>query len=227
MKKLIVSILFCIIAPSPISADEKNKEDEDDKYDLEWVTGSSGVDATSSGFAVTGQLKSEKWLFTFSAQSEKAWVRQVRKLGIGVLEFNFGWSFGHSYGALCVGPFASIEVPITKSVTFSSFHWPGIYSEEPEPWKTENDGVPNPERFPTVHMSSFRADIGPFNIGSFAVFYSLLNFLDQPWNELPGIEYTLPEFETDFGKLEIIVSGTLNGNEGWRVMPYIGIRLTF
>ena len=87
-----------------------------------------------------------------------------------------------------------------------------MFPWEPREWKTENDGVENPERLFKGYLGSAQVDIGPIGL-----VYSWQNFLDQPWNELPGVVYTAKVRE-DFS---VSGSGTWNNNaEKW--MFYVG-----
>ena len=178
------------------------------------VTVSSGEDPISSGLTGIVQLTNEKGrLLEVAVQQEQAWVLYGPKFKLGSVEGIVAGSVGHFQGALWAGPFLSLSVPVAKNVTFSTFHRPGVFPWEPKDWKTENDGVENPESVFKGYVGSARMDIGPVSL-----IYSWQNFLDEPWNELPGIAYTAKVRE-DFS---VSASATWNNNaEKW--MFYVGV----
>lgn len=185
-----------------------------DNFRVSSVTVSSGDDPVSSG--ITGILDltnmKESRLLEVAVQQEQAWVLYGPKFKMGKVEAVVAGSVGHHQGAPWAGPFASLNVPVAGNVTFSTFHWPGVYVWEPKDWKTENDGIKNPERLLIGYIGSARLDIGPVSL-----VYSWQNFLDEPWNELPGVAYTA-KVRKDFS---VSGSTTWNNNaEKW--MFYIG-----
>ncbi len=95
-------------------------------------------------------------------------------------------------------------------------YWPGVFpKEEPTPWKTENDGVENPESIYTGQFGGVYLNVGPLGF----CFYAL-DFLDDPPNSLPGASITIP-----FGdQLSISFSGTRNIN-GDNMLWLLGAKL--
>lgn len=151
------------------------------------VTVSSGDDLVSSGLTgiVDFTNKKESRLLEVAVQQEQAWVLYGPKFKLGKIEGVVAGSIGHHQGAPWTGPFLSLNVPVAKNITASTFQWPGLYGWEPRNWKTENDGVKNSEGLLMGYIGSARVDVGPVGI-----VYFWQNFLDEPWNKLPGMAYT-------------------------------------
>ena len=176
---LVVFLVFILTVPMSVFA----KQD----FQITSVTVSSGEDPISSGLTGIIQLTDENGsLLKIAVQQEQAWVLYGPKFRLGSVEGIVAGSVGHFQGAPWAGPFLSLSVPIAKNVAFSTFHRSGVFPWEPKDWKTENDGVENPESVFKGYVGSARVDIGPVGL-----VYSWQNFLDEPWNELPGIVYTM------------------------------------
>lgn len=208
MKKL--TILFTIaLLLMPVMAQAAG-------FKIKSLTVSSGENPTTSGLTGIIQLTNENGFLEVSVQQEQAWVIYGPKFKLGSVEGIAAGSVGHFQGAPWAGPFISIRVPVAKNVAFSTFHWPAVFPWEPNKWKTENDGIQNPERLFKGYIGSAQLDIGPIGL-----VYSWQNFLDEPWNKLPGVVYTA-KIREDF---KISGSATWNNNaEKW--MFYIGATWT-
>ena len=207
MKKIMFSF-FTLLLAMPIAEAE---------FKIKSITVSSGENPISSGLTGIVQLTNEnRRLLEVSVQQEQAWVLYGSKFKLGSVEGVAAGSVGHFQGAPWAGPFISLRVHVAKNVTFSTFSWPAIFPWEPKNWKTENDGIENPERLFKGYIGSAQVDIGPVSF-----VYSWQNFLDEPWNELPGVVYTTKVRE-DFA---VSGSATWNNNaEKW--MFYIGATWT-
>jgi hypothetical protein len=203
-----LAVVVCLALMAPLSALAQ------DGFQVSSVTVSSGEDPISSGLTGLVRLTNDKeWLLEVAVQQEQAWILYGPGFKLGKVEGVVAGSVGHFQGAPWAGPFLSLNVPIAKNVTFSTFHWPGVFPWEPNDWKTENDGVENPERLFKGYIGSAQVGVGPF-----AIVYSWQNFLDGPWNELPGLAYTAKVREDFF----VSGSATWNNNaEKW--MFYVGV----
>ncbi len=203
---LVVFLVLIFTVPMSVFA----KQD----FQVTSVTVSSGEDPISSGLTGIIQLTDENGsLLKIAVQQEQAWVLYGPKFRLGSVEGIVAGSVGHFQGAPWAGPFLSLSVPIAKNVAFSTFHWPGVFLWEPKDWKTENDGVENSESVFKGYVGSARVDIGPVGL-----VYSWQNFLDEPWNELPGIVYTM-NVRKDF-----LVSGSATWNNNAKEwMFYVGM----
>lgn len=185
-----------------------------DNFRVSSMTASSGEDTISNGLSGIIDLtnKNESRLLEIAVQQEQAWVLYGPKFKMGKVQGVMAGSIGHFQGAPWAGPFFSLNMPVSKNVSVSTFHWPGLQFWEPRDWKTENDDVKNPESLLLGYIGSARLDIGPVGL-----VYSWQNFLDDPWNKLPGVAYTAKVRE-DFS---VSGSATWNNNaEKW--MFYVG-----
>ncbi len=177
------------------------------------VTVGSGENPLSSGLTGTIQLTNEKDRFLeVTVQEEQAWVLYGPGFRMGKVSGIVAGSIGHFQGAPNAGIVLSLNVPVAENVSFSTLQWPGVFPWEPRDWKTENDWAENPERILKGYLGSVQMDVGPVGL-----VYSWQNFLDEPWNELPGVVYTAKVRED----LSVSGSGIWNNNaEKW--MFYIG-----
>ena len=192
--------------PSPIHAQ--------DGYRLESLVASSGSDPITSGVSGIARFRREDGRFVeVAAQSEQAWLAYGQYFERGDLTFVVGGAAGHVQSAPVAGLRLDTSVRLSERISLDVLYWPGILFEEPDDWKTENDGVENPESVFHGQFGGVRLSVGPVQVSYFA-----LNFLDEPWNELPGVSYTWG-FQED---LAVSVSATWNNNdEDW--MPWIGL----
>ena len=206
--RLVVTFLVLMLGVSSSVAAQ------DSGFRVSSVTVSSGDDPISSGLTGIIDLtnKKENRLLQIAVQQEQAWVLYGPKFKIGKVEGVVAGSVGHFQGAPWAGPFASLNIPVAKNVAFSTLHWPGMFPWEPRNWKTRNDGIENPESIYKGYVGSARLDIGPVGL-----VYSWQNFLDEPWNELPGVAYTA-KVRDDFS-----VSGSATwNNNAEKSMFYVG-----
>ena len=165
----------------------------------------SGEEALSSGLAGFIYLANNDSLLEIVAQEEQSWVSYGPKFKIGRVEGVIAGSAGHFQGAPWVGPFLSLNVPVFKGISLNMFHRPGLFLWEPKDWKTENDGVKNPEKIFKGYVGGIRINKGPVSF-----VYAWQNFLDEPWNELPGVIYTAKVREN------FSVSGSVTWNNNKR-----------
>ncbi|HXK36657.1 MAG TPA: hypothetical protein VJ553_03690 [Candidatus Paceibacterota bacterium] len=180
------------------------------------LTVSAGEDALSSGIAGSLWMDNQEKHTTFNVvvQQEQAWFLCGRRFTVGKLKGTVAGSTGHFMGVPWIGPYLDLAMPLGtvagQEVVVSTMQWPIINAWEPDKWK--NDGVKNPESLYIGFLTSYQVTVGPVGIS-----YALLNFLDDPWNELPGVSYT-QKIRKDFS---VMGSVTRNGNaKKW--MFYIG-----
>lgn len=185
-------------------------------YKFYSLTVSSGDDPIASGITGIVQFTNERnRLIEIAVQQEQAWVIYGQKFGKKSVSGLLGASVGHFQGAPWAGPILTLNVPVAKvagqQVSVRTMQWPGVFLWEPRDWK--NDGVPNPESVFIGVLANVGLDIGPIGLT-----YSKLNFLDEPWNTLPGVSYTT-SIQKDFS---VTGSATWNSNkEKW--MLYVGL----
>ena len=80
---------------------------------------------------------------------------------------------------------------LDESVRLDVLYWPGVLLEEPTDWKTENDGVENPEGAYHGQFGGIRLAVGPVQAS-----YYMLNFLgrsrgtNSPASATPGLSGT-------------------------------------
>lgn len=183
-------------------------------YALETLLVSSGSDPITSGVASIARFRNSDGRFVeVSAQSEGAWVSYGQYFPKGDLTLVAEGAVFHFQKALGVGVRFDATFQLSESASLGLAYRPGLVFEEPEDWKTENDGVENTESVFHGQLGGVRLRIGPVQLS-----YYMLNFLDEPWNELPGISYTWA-----FGdELAASLSATWNNNdEDW--LPWLGL----
>ena len=183
-------------------------------YELETLLVSSGSDPITSGVAGVARFRNRAGRFAeISAQSENGWVSYGQYFAKGDLTLVTAGAVFHIQKALGVGLRFDASVPLSEWAILDLAYWPGLLFEEPEDWKTKNDGVENPESLFHGQFGGVRLRIGPVQLS-----YYMLNFLDEPWNELPGASYTWA-FR---GDLAASLSMTWNNNDqDW--LPWIGL----
>lgn len=206
--------VVCLLAGVILLAMSAIASAQDTSFRIISVTVSSGEDPISSGLTgIVRWTNKKNRLLEVAVQQEQAWVLYGPKFKLGSAEAIVAGSVGHFQGSPWAGPFVSLNVPVAKNVTFSTFHWPGAFPWEPRDWKTENDGVENTESVYKGYVGSAQIDVGPVGL-----VYSWQNFMDEPWNELPGVSYTGKVRENFF----VLGSATWNNNaKKW--MFYIGV----
>jgi len=178
----------------------------------------SGENPIASGLTGTIQLETDGGHFLeVTAQEEQAWLMSGRRFTLGKLEGLVAAAGGHLQGAPYVGPYVNLNVPLAKiggqEVTAGLIEWASAFvGREPNNWRTEVDGIENPESIYTGILTVAHVGIGPV-----AVTYTWLDFLDEPLNRIPGVVYT----QTVREDLEVQASAAWNGNAE-RAMYYIG-----
>ena len=144
--------------------------------------------------------KDEALYGEFAVQPEQAWLVWGKAFHGKVNGF-FAPSVGHFQGAPWAGPYLSLSAPIARvggqDLSVGTFHWPAFFPMY-EPAKWRNDGKKNPERVKVGYLANVNISWGPVTLNQ-----SLLNFLDDPWNSLPGIALDLP------------LTGMVRGNFGY------------
>jgi len=212
-----ILIIFLVFLSLPVSAQTQEKTDG---YKLKEIVVSAGEDAISSGLTGIVRFQNGKnRLIEVALQQEQAWVLFGPKFKMGRIDGFVAGSVGHFQGAPWAGPFLTLSVPVTKigghgqEVTLSIMQWPCFFlGWEPRDWR--NDGKPpNTESVFLGYLSSFQLGIGPVGL-----VYSKLSFLDDPWNTLPGINYTY-HIRKDFS---VAGSATWNNNAN-KWMFYVGV----
>ncbi len=208
MKNIVLSLVISI---APLMAESAEAQDG---YQLETLLVSSGSDPITSGVAGIARFSKSSGRFAeIAAQSEQAWFAYGQYFEKGDVTLVAAGAVGHFQTAPLMGLRLDASISLSERVRLDALYWPGMLLEEPEDWKTENDGVKNPE-------SVFHGQFGGMRlaIGSVQLSYYVLNFLDEPWNELPGVSYSWP-FQDD---LTVSLSATWNNNsQDW--LPWIGL----
>lgn len=184
------------------------------QYRLQYITISSGQDPISSGITGIARFTNGQSIAEFAVQHEQAWLIYGRQFS-GNFNAVVAGSVGHFQEAPYVGPFITLDVPLTEigsiPVSVGAITWPALFVWEPRNWK--NDGVENNEPINLGAFGGVRLNVGPASLS-----YHLLNFMDDSWNELPGASVVLPVR----GDLIVAGSATWNNNaEKW--MLYMGI----
>ncbi len=208
MRKIVLALvtLTATLVPGFIRAQ--------DGYQLESLLVSSGSDPITSGVAGIARFRQSSGRFAeIAVQSEQAWFAYGQYFEKGDLTFVAAGAVGHFQTAPLMGLRLDASIRLTERVRLDALYWPGVVSEEPNDWKTENDGVKNPESVFHGQFGGMRLAIGRVQLS-----YYMLNFLDDPWNELPGVSYSWP-FRDD---LAVSLSATWNNNsQDW--LPWIGM----
>jgi len=188
-------------------------------YEVQSLTIGSGENAVTSGIAGTIRLApadSSRFL-EFTAQQQQAWVICGPRFGSSTNILTAA-SVGYFQGAPWAGPFINLEIPVAtvagQQITFSTLQWPAFFAWEPN--DKRYDGKPNPEKVLLGYFANAR-----LNIGAIELSFAMLNFLDEPWNKLPGISYAAKVLDN----LKILSSVTWNNNKN-RWLLYMGIQWT-
>ncbi len=193
--KLYVKVLcmFAIIICLMASCMETLVQAQESGYKVASVTVGSGESPITSGIFATMQLKNEGCGFIeVTAQESQAWFMHGCDKKFGPVRTNLYWSIGHLGGAPWIGPYLAATVPIAKigkqEVSITGLTWPGFFlGREPNGWRTEDDGVENPEA-----LLAGWFELVSLNIGRVSLTASHLNYLDSPNVYLFGVEYTQP-----------------------------------
>ncbi|MEK7600688.1 MAG: hypothetical protein AAB463_01875 [Patescibacteria group bacterium] len=208
MTKSLVVLVACLALigaiPSPISAQESKKGD----WKFEAVSISSGDSPIASGITASVDLVRGRFGVQAAFQHEQAWLIAGRKLGKMDSEKTatsydgfIGLSAGHFQGAPWGGPYLTLNKPLSKHVSVSTLQWPGFFAWSPR----GRDGRPlNVEWAKIGYVMVYQITAGPVG-----VFYSGLNYLDDPWNDLPGVSVT-HNLRKDFS---LSASATWNSNK--------------
>lgn len=204
MRKIFAFLVVALMLPSSAKA----------QYKLEYLVASSGSDPISSGVAGTARFAEPGGKFAeVSLQSEQGWLVFGKYLRGERTTLALGATLGHLQSAPWVGPLIDLDYRIGEGASVGFIFWPGFFFEEPNDWKTGNDGVANPESILAGKFGGVR-----WRVGGFQLSYHLLNFLDEPTNQLPGVSYT---FSVRDG-ISLTASATLNKNSD-DLMPWIGM----
>ena len=178
----------------------------------------SGQDPISSGisaFARFETLDSTKY-GELVFQQEQAWITWGPALK-GKIKGFVNASVGHFQGEAWVGPYAVFSVPLAtvagKELSLGTLQWPVFFlTGEPRDWKTVNDGVRNPENLKIGYLGLISVTWGPVTVS-----HGWLNFMDDPWNKLPGASLTIPIT----GEVTTTSSFTWDSNAG-RALLFMG-----
>lgn len=175
--------LAILLAASPASAQVMSG------FKFSTITVSSGDDAISSGITGIVRLENEKkQIVEVAVQAEQAWILYGKTFKVGHIDGVAAGSVGHFQGAGWVGPYLTLNASLGKiggqKVSLSTMQWPAFFlGWEPRDWK--NNGTKNPESVLVGYLASFQFSVGPVGLT-----YTKLNFLDDPWNTLPGVSFT-------------------------------------
>lgn len=208
MKKIVLSLALLSSVLVPRLAQPQAP------YELETLLVSSGSDPITSGVAGIARFRNRDGRFVeLSAQSSNAWASYGQYFPKGDLTLVAEGAVFHFQKALGVGLRFDASLRLSESVNLGLAYRPGLLFEEPEDWKTENDGVENTESAFHGQFGGVRLRIGPVQLS-----YYMLNFLDEPWNELPGVSYTWAIRDDVAASL----SATWNSNDQ-DLLPWIGL----
>ncbi len=179
----------------------------------------SGEGAIASG--ITGVVRFEKpdssEYSEFALMQEQAWFVMGKNVHGRISGF-VAASVGHYQGSPWVGPYVVLGTTLARingrDLRIGTFQWPAFYPYEPRSFK--EDGVKNPENVLVGYLGDLNLSYGPVTVA-----YAKLNFLDQPWNDLPSIAVTTPLLED----ITVSSSWTRNTNAK-RNMWYMGLNWT-
>jgi hypothetical protein len=213
---LVASILFVLcLTPFAAQAQTATPPADPGGYKLSGATVSAGEDPISSGITGIVDFKNGRGhLLEVAFQQEQAWVVWGPEFKLGKLTGTVAGSAGHFQGSPWVGPYLNMSLPVGKiagqEVSVGTFQWPCLFiGVEPRNWRS---GV-NPEKLWIGYLASFNANIGPVGLT-----YTLLNFLDDPLNRIPGVSYT----QRVNNNFSVTGSVSRNGNAK-QYMYYVGV----
>jgi len=212
MKIALRAVLFVVVA---LVASTVQAQTPRSGWELEKMIGSAGEDPVSSGITLSGWLLNGNQVFNITVQHEQGWLMYGRKFKVGRVKGTLTGVVGHFQGAPWAAPYLSMDAPLGtvagQEISISTLQWPGVFLWEPK--GSRDDGKPpNPESLYAVFLTSYQVNVGPVGF-----VYSWLNYLDEPWNRLPGVSFT-QKIRHDFS---VTASMTYNTNaKKW--LPYIG-----
>ena len=203
-------VFMLLIALVPVTLTAQNR--------VTSVTVSSGQDAIASG--ITGIIRfgsADSSLYSeIAVQHEQAWLAWGKAIHGRVNGF-VAMSVGHFQGAPWIGPYISLSAPVAKiagkDFSVGSFIWPAFFGTMPDGKKSAGVQM---KGIRGGYLGSVNASWGPVTISE-----SLLHFLDQSWNSLPGVAITLPIT----GDVSTTLSYSQNVNNR-NPMYYIGVNWT-
>ncbi len=184
MKMTVRAVLFLVAA---LVASVASAQTAQEGCQFETVAASAGDDPVSSGITGTVWLKCGTRQLNIAVQHEQGWILYGKEFKVGKVRGVFAGFIGHFQGAPQGGLYLTLDAPLGKiagqEVAVGTLQWPGAFLWEPK--GSKEDGIPNPERLNSAFLSNFSLSIGPIGLE-----YSWLNFLDEPWNRIPGVSYT-------------------------------------
>ena len=191
----IMTIVITLTCSSPAAAQELKS------WEVTSVSVGSGETPISAGLTGTIVIEKGRNLIDVTVQEEQAWVMLGRKWQLGKIEMTTNGTLAHFQSAVVIGPFLNAKLPLGKigghDVSVSLLEWPAFFvGAEPKNWRTENDGVENPERLKVGWYTQASAAVGGLTFS-----YVWLNFLDDPLNRIPGVSYTTKlrkDFDVNF-----------------------------
>lgn len=201
---------FFIFLVTPYAADAQDKE-----FKFYSLTVSSGQNAISSGITGVAQFAKGARLIEVGVQHDQArFIYGTKFSANSSLKGFVGATAGHFRGSPWAGPLLTLGVPVMKvagqQVTVGTMQWPEFFPWKPDGW---NIGQSKHKYLLLAYLGGANLNIGPVGLD-----YSLLKFLDDPWNELPGVSYT-KKIQKDFS---VSGSATWNNNDKhW--MFYLGL----
>lgn len=156
----------------------------------DFVNISGGEDALATGITAIARLKDEnRRTLEIALQQEQSWILFGPKYKLGPADVFVAGSAGFQQGAPWAGPFLTVDLPLGKvvgqEVRFSTLHWPCFFFSQWEPSLWKNDNRPNTEKLKLGYLATVQLSVGPLGFS-----YGALNFLNDPWNALPGVSYT-------------------------------------
>lgn len=172
---LFVSLVMALAAAQKASAQVGG-------YVFESITVSSGDDPISSGLSgIVDFDKNGNRLVEVAVQQEQAWIIVGKKYKLGGTSGVLAGSVGHFQGAPWAGPYVTADVPFAKGASAGIWLWPGFMPWAPRNWKD-------------TATSPYIGNVGgvTVKIGRLKLAYTSQKFLNDDWNELPGVSYSQP-----------------------------------
>ena len=159
-------------------------------FKWDFVNISGGEDALATGITAIVRLKDgNRRTLEIALQQKQSWVLFGPKYKFGRADVFVAASAGFQQGAPWAGPLLAADMPLGKigdrEVKFSTLHWPCFFFGQWEPTDWKNDDRPNPEKLKLGYLATVQLSVGPWKVS-----YGALNFLNDPWNALPGVSYT-------------------------------------
>lgn len=208
-KHLVTAVVVMALFSAPAAFAQDPEGAPSKGFCITSVSAGSGDSAISSGLVGIVRFGNvNDRTVEVAVQQDQAWVIFGPKFKLGNRVKGYvGASAGHMQGSPWIGPYFDAEVELGRlagqKVSISTMHWPCLFPfYEPSGWK--NDGKPaNQEKVFLGYLMSYQVSFGPLGLT-----YARLNFLDDPWNDLPGVVFTQKVMDG----VKVTGSATYNNN---------------